>query len=200
MQHKQAKEIAIKILKMIEPFCLKSDIVGSCRREKQEVKDIEIICVPRITPIKDLFDTEVGSQRSYPFCKAVKSLGVVLSGKIETGRYIKIALVEGINFDLFIPQTQDYERMKAIRTGSAEYSHKVIAAGWLKVGYCGTEDGLRLIKECYEKIIGTYPDGREKRTWICNNPNPTLPPVWQDEVEFFRFINVPWVEPKFRNV
>lgn len=198
MEYKKAKEIAIKLRKQLEPFCKYIEIVGSLRREKQDVKDIEFVIIPRTTKITDLFGDSGKEQRLNNFCIAVNLAGVIVSGDIKTGRYVKVMLNEDISLDIFMPNEDDLYRQVAIRTGSADYSHKVIAAGCLRAGWCGTRDGLRLQKECYQKAIGTYPDGREKKEWICNNPSPTLPPVWENEWEFFQFIGIPWIEPKNR--
>jgi len=98
-----------------------------------------------------------------------------------------------INLDLFMPEPHDYYRQLAIRTGSAEYAQKVIASGWRRIGWVGTENGLRLEKECYPKDLG---GGKKK--WICAKQAPTLPPVWESEEAFFSWLNVEWVEQNNR--
>lgn len=85
-----------------------ADVAGSIRREKPEVKDIEICALPRITEEKDLFGDVVGKKRSNQFCDAVRSLGAILKGSPENGRYVQVALKEGISLDLFTPHTQLY--------------------------------------------------------------------------------------------
>jgi len=200
MLYKQAHEIAIRCYKELEPFCEKIDIAGSVRREKPEPKDIEIVCQPRLTVIKDLFQQEVGKHRSYQFCNTVKSLGKILKGHPYEDRYVQIALPDGINLDLFMPIPEDYYRQLAIRTGSSMYSHKVLAIAWLNVGYCGTRNGLRLKSECYEKVIGQRPDGTQKKEWICNVENPTPPPIFTSEYDFFKFLKMEWVEPSKREI
>lgn len=193
MEYKQAKEIAIQVYKKIEPFTTKCDIVGSLRREKPYVHDMEIICEPRTVEMTDLFGEVLGIKRNPGFVQTVRELGLILKGKITDGRYVQIALPEGINLDLFMPQSSDYYRQLAIRTGSSEYSHQIIAKGWLKAGWCGTENGLRRIQQCYQINIGG-----DKKKWICNAGNPILPPVFNSELDFFKFIKVPWIEPNKR--
>ena len=192
---KQAKEIALAICKKLDPCCLKIDIAGSVRREKPDVKDIEIVCQPRLIEVKDLFDNTSETKRSGTFILNVANLGQVLKGDIRTGRYVQILLPEQINLDLFIPMPAAYYLQFVVRTGSADYSHKVIANAWRKLGWVGTEDGLRLEKDCYKKDIG---GGKNK--WICVNTNPLLPPVWQSEEELFEWLKVPFVHPSKRYV
>lgn len=200
MKYGQAHEIAIDILKRLEPLSTKIDIVGSVRREKAEVHDIELCVVPRLSQKKDLFGEVLGTERLHSFIKEVKCLGIILKGKIEDGRMVQIRLPEDIVLDLFLPVESDYYRQVAIRTGSKDYSHKVLAVAWLKKGYCGTDDGLRLQKECYQKLIGKYPDGRDKSKWFCNNPEPTLAPIFDSEYELYKWLSLEWIEPKNRNV
>lgn len=151
MKYQLAYEIANNILQNLLPTkCTHAFIAGSIRRHADEVKDIEIVCLPNIVPLysNDLFKTELGKVRDENFVKYVSSLGVILKGKPETGRYVQIALLQNINLDLFIPQPHDFYRILAIRTGSADYSHFVIAKGWENKGWCGTPEGLRLQREC----------------------------------------------------
>lgn len=197
MLYKQAHEIAIKLYKSIEPFCEKIDIAGSVRREKAEVKDIEICCVPRTTKETNLFGEAISDFRLPAFCSTVLESGLVIKGDIKKGRYVQLQLKEPIVLDLFIPEKTDYYRQLAIRTGSADYSFKVIANAWLKNGWCGTENGLRKTSECFKKFIGQVA-GRDKFKWICNSDKPALPPEWENEYEFFKWLNLEWVEPKKR--
>lgn len=48
MPLKDAKKIAVTICCKLQPFCEKINIAGSLRRLKPLVKDIEIICVPKV--------------------------------------------------------------------------------------------------------------------------------------------------------
>jgi hypothetical protein len=132
-------------------------------------------------------------QVSKGFIDIVNSLGKIVKGKAD-GKMMQIQL-QGIMLDLFIPDDFDYYRQYAIRTGSADYSFKVIANGWKNIGWCGSDKGLRKMSDC----IGTkQPDGKIK--WKCINKNAELPPVWKSEEEFFQWIKVPIVKPQFRNI
>lgn len=193
----QAHEIASNIGKRIQPFVDKWHIAGSIRREKLDVKDIEIVCQPRYfesqVGLFDASDATVVISQNY--VEVVKSLGKVIKGKPE-GRYMQIELPQRINLDLFMPNPADYFRQYAIRTGSADYAHKTIAAGWLKKGWCGSDHGLRRIVDCREEIDPIS----NKRKWICINQNGERPPAWQSEQEFFDWIGVLWIMPKLRTI
>lgn len=194
MPLEEAKKIAVAICYKLQPFCEKINIAGSVRRQKPLVKDIEIICVPKVEVLKDMFGWDEGIIRSIEFPNIVKSLGKIIKGNTD-GKYMQIELPEGVNLDLFIPDNFDYYRQYAIRTGSADYSAKIIASGWRKIGWCGSDRGLRKMSECVES---KSPDGKSK--WKCVKPNAELPPVWISEEDFFRWINVKMLHPSQRVV
>ena len=47
MELEKAKVIANIVVKALEPFCDKIEIVGSIRRQKPTVKDIDLVLIPR---------------------------------------------------------------------------------------------------------------------------------------------------------
>jgi len=195
MELRKARSILIEKGRLIQPFVETLGIVGSVRRQKQEVHDVELCCVPKLVnvPKIDLFDTTPNYVVHPEFICTVNSLGKVIKGK-PTGRMMQIDLPEGIKLDLFMPQRLDYWRMFAIRTGSSDYSRYTIAAAWLRMGWCGTDEGLRLQSECFN-------NGKDgKNDWACTLKNPTLPPVWESEEAFFNWINVPYLPPYLRKI
>lgn len=179
-----ARAIAISVCQQLQEHCEALNIAGSLRRKKSYVKDIEILVKPKMVIEHDLFGAPIGSSPCTHFVKTVLALGRVIKGK-PTGRYMQIELPEGIVLDLFIPQPGDYARQYAIRTGSATYAQHVIAAGWKRLGWVGTEDGLRKQHECEEKKT---PDGKSK--WTCKVDSPTLPPAWETEDDFFVWLGL----------
>lgn len=200
MKYELALPIAQDIARTLQPFCEVVKIAGSIRREKDEVKDIEIVCLPKkiLIPEKKegLFNDIVIPEKTViepMFIELCNRLGIIIKGK-PTGKMMQIGLHQKINLDLFMPDSFDFYRQFAIRTGSADFSHKVIAAGWRKIGWVGSDQGLRKMSDCVEKIT---PSGH---SWICKNENTEPPPVWRSEREFFDWIKVKYVHPKDRNI
>jgi DNA polymerase/3'-5' exonuclease PolX len=186
---KEAVYHAVRISNLLKPFCEKVHIAGSIRRNDYNpntfVGDIEIVCLPKTINMPDLFgNTETSVIPD--FLKTVWELGTPVKGT-GAGRYMQILLPENISLDLFMPQGHDYYRQLAIRTGPADYSHKVIAEGWVKLGWVGTKDGLRRREECIQKD--------DAKTWVCVLKQPVLPPQWQSEKEFFEWLEVEYKEP-----
>ncbi len=55
MKLSQAQNLAERIIETMQPFCQRVAIGGSIRREKPEVKDIEIVAIPKFGDPVDLF-------------------------------------------------------------------------------------------------------------------------------------------------
>lgn len=199
----KAKKIAIDAGNKLLPYCDRLNLAGSIRRGKKEVHDIEIVCQPKKvkTGQKDLFGGDSTKLEIHAeFVKTVNSLGKVLKGKPD-GRMMQIELLTGhmpktIVLDLFMPQPEDYYRQYAIRTGSADYSAKVIATAWRKLGWVGTSDGLRLEEEC----VGNKDAKTGKVKWRCIVDNPHLPEPWISEEQFFAWLGIQYLPPSVRYV
>lgn len=204
--------IARNILNELTPFCVPDHcrIAGSVRRRKEEVKDIECVCLPAKSVFKEtnLF-SEVVSTREiiHPeFERLVRSYGEIKKGKFG-GNYMQIEMrhnIEGtqhiINLDLFMPRPEDFWRQFVIRTGSAEFVRRFISAKWVANGWCGINGHLYLQKDC------TYSIGADgKKVWKLKDPNVDhfQPPVWKSEREFFNWLGASWPQfgqPNQRNL
>jgi DNA polymerase/3'-5' exonuclease PolX len=197
MQLAEARNIAVAICYKLEPYCSNIHIAGSIRRKKPEVKDIEICCLPKLQPVNnsDLFGGGKQMLEIMPgFVHTVTSLGTIEKGT-PRGRYCKIILPQGINLDLFIPEPEDFYRQYVIRTGSADYAFKVIATGWRRKGWVGSDLGLRQEKDCIETKL---PGGKSK--WTCVRNKDAKPPVWTSEEDFFDWLNIKYLKPEYRNI
>ena len=106
MKIDEAKQIAEKYLNLLKPYCWRIEIAGSIRREKSEVKDIEIIAIP-LNLVR--------------FSNEVNKLEKVKGN--PTGKYTQRILPEGIKLDLFMANDKNWGLIFVIRTDSARYSH-----------------------------------------------------------------------------
>lgn len=189
MEYLHAKVIADNLVQQLAPFCEMIKIAGSIRRQSAVVKDIEIVCLPKKTVLKDMFGWDEGVIVDVGFINQVQNLGRPIKGNAE-GKYMQIELPSGIRLDLFMPAAHDYYRQLAIRTGPAEFSHRAIAIGWIRKGWVGTDQGLRRSAQCVKK--------GEK--WVCTVAHPVLPPVWSSEQEFFRWVGLKYLQPGERGL
>lgn len=174
MTLKRAQTIAERFIKLIAPACLKYSIAGSVRRECAMVGDLEVVAIPL-----DEFSMGRIFVENYP--------GLVVNGtRLKRFKYPE----SGVQIELYLTTIQDYGRILAIRTGSSAYSHH-LAVRWGRIGWAGTEDGLRRKSECVRK--STWKIKPEYK--LC----PTLPPVFDTEEKFFNFLGIEYIHPKARS-
>ena len=81
-------------------------------------------------------------------------------------------IAEGIKLDLFFADRENWGLIYAMRTGSADYSHKVLATEWVKNGY---------------KSEGGYLHSNGERV--------TIP----EEEDLFKLIGLSYLAPELRN-
>ena len=175
MPLRRAQSIAERFNTYLAPYVSKMCVAGSVRRECDFVGDIEVVCVP-----KDEFSMGQAFPEGYP--------GLKVNGS-RLKRFIYVD--KGVQIELYISNERDYGRILAIRTGSSAFSHINLALRWNRLGWCGTEDGLRRKSEC-----------DKKSTWKIKpeyKASPTLPPVFDTEEKFFEFLGVEWIHPKARS-
>ncbi|MEM1339806.1 MAG: hypothetical protein AAGF96_18745 [Bacteroidota bacterium] len=168
MQLEHAQKIANAIMGQLAPHCDRIEIAGSVRRKRPWVKDIEIVCIPK--PYETgLFESGIAS---------VVNQWKKKKGELpckNTQRYIPVRTQNGtthIVLDLFLVKPENWGLQLAIRTGSAKYSHLVLATGWKKRGYTSvngilTQRGKQYPvyeeKDLFERIGLPYvlPENRE---------------------------------------
>ena len=124
MKLRQAKEISDKTLKLLEPHCERIAIAGSIRREKADVGDIEIVAIPKPYDV-GLFESGIAT---------VVEKWKKVKGELPC-KYTQRILPDGIKLDLFLVKPETWGLQFAIRTGSADFSYKVLASTWSRLGY-----------------------------------------------------------------
>jgi DNA polymerase/3'-5' exonuclease PolX len=168
MDRLAALVIAEKSRAALAPYCHRIEIAGSLRRGKPEVKDIELVAIPKAIPT-GLFGDEMITDPD--LCAAVNQWPAVKG--TPQGKYTQRQLPEGIVLDLFMADVENWGLIFAIRTGSAGFSHHVLATGWVKAGYTSRQG---------------YLYRREQRITV------------REENDLFTLLGIPWVQPEAREV
>ena len=161
----EAYAIALDVQEQLKPYCERIEIGGSIRRKKSEIGDIELVLIPK------------------PYTTGLSESGIAtivnkwkqVKGELEFGktRYTQRMLPSGIKLDLFFATEQNWGSIFSIRTGSAEYSHRVLARGWVRNGF-HSEGGL------------LFKNGERYEV--------------REEEDLFRLAGVAYVEPEERNL
>jgi len=162
----QAETIAREVIYKLEPYCARISVAGSVRRKKPVVKDIEIVLIPH----KDCLMEYAVALAHYPGLK----------GEL-CGKYTKRRHPSGINLDIFMATPNNWGLQLAIRTGSAQFSHRVLATGWSKKGYV-SKGGI------------LYPTIN-----ICEDDLDYSNPIYiREEKELFDLIGITYIKPEER--
>lgn len=168
MKYADALKIANDLVDLVGPCCERIEIAGSIRRQKAEVKDIEILAVPKFQ--SDLFGSTLLDH-------ALDAFNWASVGKLEKNghKYKKIALKDGINLDLFIVTPPAMWGVQlVIRTGPADFSRWMVT--W-------KQSGGALPNSCYVKDGAVWDDADKSK---YNTP---------EEIDFFRLCGLEWIEP-----
>lgn len=171
MNYSRALNIASGVIEAIQKECERVEIAGSLRREKPQVNDIELVAVPKIRMLRDMFGMEIAQSALdlFPW--------TLLGTPVKNGmRYKKLSLFEEISLDLFIvlPPT-DWGVIYTLRTGPADFS-KWCVTPRRKGG--GLPSDSRVV------------DGRVERY----GEHIKMP----EEIDFLNYLGIGWVDPADR--
>src|SRR5262245_1970482 len=99
----QAIILAEEVCDVLRPFCTRLEVVGSIRRQRPTIGDIEIVCRPRQVP-GGLFADELTVDPG--FVAAVNQWPAVRGQ--PTGKYTQRQLPSGMTLDLFMADADNW--------------------------------------------------------------------------------------------
>jgi DNA polymerase/3'-5' exonuclease PolX len=175
----EARSIADTLQSKLKPYCKpgKCTAAGSVRRERPDVGDIELVCLPRFGPVKkngELFPVSRNLVIHYLQKQYRQYHGIQ---PVKGGPRYHQFLYGSTQIDLFMPLESQWGRILALRTGPAELSKKM-ALRWVQLGYEGVDGELleHPFNGLYSKSIPEFPT----------------------EQSFFDFLGWEYTEPKYR--
>jgi len=170
----QAQSLAERIVMELQPATVRISIAGSIRRRKEEVGDIEIVCIPLMQ--LDLFGDPSGSILDIHL-EQLAEAGRIIKGDKWGRKYKKFhpPSMPDLSVDLFITTPTEWGYTFTIRTGPADFSRKVVTPrqqggflpGHLRVAECRLWEGATALET-------------------------------PEERDFFKALGKEWVEPEKR--
>ena len=198
----EAQLIADQLVGMLRPFCERIEIAGSIRRGKPSVKDIEIVAIPQTeTVVTDLFGTVTEARDLlHGYVAELRTAGVLSdrldkNGRPAFGGKYKRLVYRGIGLDLFSVTPATWGVQLAIRTGSAEFSHRFMTPR----RFGGTLPDSMIVRDgtLYRHPSNwALPMDREARRRLDVATLVAVPTP--EESDFFEALQMPWAEPETR--
>lgn len=171
-----AARLGSSLVNVVKPHVSRVEVAGSVRREKPNVKDIELVAI--VSDYAGLYASLATTGR---FIKPGVPDVVDWPPKVGA-KYVRMLLNEDVKLDLFIANQDNWGSLLCMRTGSAvgpdggTFSGFIPAmfSRWKRVSGGGKMSGC----------LPTMPDGTQL----------SVP----EERDFFELLNVRWVEPRDR--
>lgn len=169
----EARVVADKVLKHIEPAMKRIEVAGSIRRQKQTVGDIELVAIVDDRDKLYRLISDVG-QTIKPGVP-----GVIPWTPKPDSRYVRVRLEEGMNLDLFIASPENWGGLFLMRTGSASGSDGNAFNGFVP----------RIFKR-WKTLSG----GGRMTDAMPTMPDGTQLPVYEEQ-DFFDLLEMDFVPP-----
>jgi DNA polymerase (family 10) len=126
MQLERAQKLAQEIVEQIRPYCERIEVAGSIRRKKSEVRDVDIVLIPKPSLWRRIIATLQGA------------MGAKI---LKRGDSIAQVTIRDVNVDLYVASEHSWGVLLLIRTGSAEHNIKLSQVA-LRKGMSLTHKGL----------------------------------------------------------
>lgn len=177
MKLEQAEQIAESLKADLSPYCDRIEIAGSIRRKKPEVKDIELMCIPKFADIgtgqTTLFggETTITENVLFTYLASKSEWPIIKMGE----KYCQFEHIDewpgnNIKVDLFTATPETWGYIFLLRTGPAEFS-KWVVTELKRRGYV-PKDGV-ILKNGY--MIQAH-----------------------EEKAVFRMLGIDYIEPEYR--
>ena len=127
---REAMPTALLLKERLASVCERIEIAGSLRREKPDVGDIELLCIPK--PSDSLFFTDLLDAMLKGLLGAeppLLSYRPNIKGSVIYGQKNKLLIhvQSGIPVDIFSTDAKNFGMAWLVRTGSAEFNIRVMA-------------------------------------------------------------------------
>jgi DNA polymerase/3'-5' exonuclease PolX len=168
--YEQALSKALALKELLAPACELLAIAGSLRRKKPLIGDLELVAIPKMESILDMFGFEVGQESAV--VRVLREQRIVSTGAERMRRFPWL----GMTCDLFLTVPERWAQIFLIRTGSVDFSKWVMT----RRPWGALPEGMR------------FDDGYLWR-------NDLIVPTNQ-EIDVFVEIGLAWIPPKERSV
>lgn len=177
-----AQKIAAELMDILSPHCERIEVAGSVRRKKPDVKDIELVIIPKVeVEFSGLFNDE--ENLFYPIDRFIQAddrfdYRLNKNGHRMYGDKNKLLIYHpapGVNIpvDIFAASKENFMMVKFVRTGGAENN--------LQVARKANSLGMNL------RIYESFFEDKRGYKYIMNS-----------EEQIYKFLDLPYLQPEER--
>ncbi len=177
-----AKIIAEGIVNLLKPACRRIEIAGRLRRKREEVGDIEILCIPKFEEVSvDCLDREI---RKW-IRRGILDFRRNVKGSTVYGRQNKLLVHvdSGIPVDIFSTDEERWWVALVVRTGPKESNMRIARAA--------IDRGMRF-KAYGRGFIRPFSQHYNRHGGVPGEI------ICTSEMEVFQTIGLPYLEPEER--
>ena len=142
MDLSRAQILTAELIELLKPYCERIEVAGSVRRRCPEVGDIDIVLIQHPWKLEKFFLNEAYSHQ----IETKKH-----RPSFKWGERYKQILFKGVKVELWICSKWNWGLIYLIRTGSAEFSQKILTTwktvsngGYSREGYLHENNGNKL--------------------------------------------------------
>jgi DNA polymerase/3'-5' exonuclease PolX len=186
MKLQDAKRIAWEVIECLSPGCEQIVYAGSTRREKPEVKDLEIVYISKMVPQQiDLFTTDLVPATEELIADLVDRRLWLYDDVVRRNgpKYRRMMHAHtGFTIELFRAQTDNWGLTLALRTGPAEFNHWLVnrMGGAMPVDMC--------MRDGYLWKRGKRLDSPDEETFFAQIGVPCWPPKERSKKRLTAFL------------
>ena len=122
------------LIKLLEPSCERIELAGSIRRGRPDLGDIELLCVPKVRVVKDMFGNPVSAESELEHrCMKLIAEGFLdyrpnVRGAITFGLWNQLMVHQGtgIPVEIFTATAEDWGMAMVVRTGPKDFNVRMM--------------------------------------------------------------------------
>ena len=138
MELQKAKTVAEEVIKRLSPYCQRIEVAGSIRRQKPQVRDIDIVLIS-----SDPWNLE----------HEVNNLARPFTPKLSGDKLKRFNYTGGVQIDLYFADEHTWATLLLIRTGSKENNIRLASLA-KKRGWHLSANGDGLFDEKEQRVAG----------------------------------------------
>lgn len=204
MDYDRASVLAQRFRDLFDGCYAQWEVAGSIRRRKAQCGDAEHVCISRLVSVasNELFATPKPVNAIWKRLEELEAAGTVIrhvygDTGFRWGEKYRGVEFKGVLQEIYQADADNWGATLAIRTGSAEFSQKLVT-GLLRNGHRNYKGHVWRCEPCLSDSEGF--NGRHPKTCACEGTKllPVEKIAARDEEEYFRLCGIAWTEPEKR--